>query len=65
MRLLLIVSLTFNNSLSKTNGGERKGGYGMEITSQRTEIKKGSQIILGERGHLYKGAALQKQKAQQ
>lgn len=36
----------------------------MEITSHRAEMKNVTQIILGERGHLYKGAALQKQKAQ-
>lgn len=36
----------------------------MKITSHRTEMKNVSQIILGVRGHLYKGAALQKQKAQ-
>lgn len=65
MKLLLIAPLTFNNSLSKTNGGKREGGCGVEIASQETEMKKVSQTILGERGRLYKGADHQKQKTQQ
>lgn len=65
LRLLLIAPLTFNNSLSKNNEGKREGICGVEIASCRTEMLKVSQIILGERSHLNKESALQKQKTQQ